>query len=378
MVRVALIAPGLAPLPPAPATSVEIYLYDLWRHLPARVDASLYARKQVVMRHGSLRSQMALPEAGGLNYVREVMRHVQARSHRDLVIQVDNRPLYLPIVKNQVSCPLLLSLHSLTFVQRPKASTEQMHSALALADRIIVNSHYVANRLSDSFSSCASRIRVVYPGVDTQSFHPCETSADFANRREWRARLSSRDRTVLLFVGRIVERKGLHIALQALRQISAKRGHANVVLWIVGRRPPVTSRYGQQLAALARAENVRWLGYTLRGDLPALYRAADVLLCPSQKAEAFGLVNLEAQASGVPVIASHAWGLSESVVDGKTGVLVDEYEDSSKWAKVAYDLCQDGHARHALSLSAVKMMKERFSWPTTAARFAQLYEDRLH
>ncbi|MCY0876006.1 MAG: glycosyltransferase family 4 protein [Firmicutes bacterium] len=375
--RVALIAPGLAPLPPAPATSVEIYLYDLWRHLPARVDASLYARQQVaILQHGS-RSRALLSSARGTHYLSTVLRHILSQKLGRTVIQVDNRPLSLPLVRRQFADPLLLNLHSMTFVDSLATARVRMTSALSVADRIVVNSAYVANRLTDSFAAQSSRVRVIYPGVDASAFHPSRTAAEFAARRALRMRLQSNGRTVILFVGRVVQRKGLHIVLEALRQIRRQSVQNAVVLWVAGKRPDAASPYGKLLTQLARGVRVHWLGYVLRSDLPDLYRAADLFVCPSQKPEAFGLVNLEAQASGLPVVASQAWGIRESVQNRKTGLLVPDFASSEAWATMIEELYQDRDQQRELSAKAVKWTQENFSWQGPARRFTQAYEDLL-
>lgn len=291
------------------------------------------------------------------------------------VVQVDNRPLSLPVIRRHMASPLVLNLHSMNFVDTPVVSHARMDAALALADRITVNSAYVANRLSESFGSRAGRIRVIYPGVDDSAFHPCRSSVDLAARESLRTHHQSAQAIVVLFVGRIVARKGLHTVLEALQHLRPAPGGRPVVLWIAGRKPPFGSPYEKRLRDLARGLPVRYLGYVLRKDLPALYRAADIFVCPSQKPEAFGLVNLEAQASGLPVLASHAWGIRESVVNGQTGVLVPDYADAQAWARILREMCQDRSAREQLAARAVKLVQSRFSWPASAKRFAQLYAD---
>lgn len=371
-VHVGLIAPGKASLPPMPATSVEIYLYDLWRQLSSRVDMRLYAREVVLSGDKQSPVRKRLPHAQSGSYLRTVIADARQAGLDTGILQVDNRPLYARTAKEWLRTPVILNLHSMTFVQPPLLQKAQAISALKCTQQIVVNSQYVADRFNRIYPEFSDALHMIYPGVDSQAFHPCTTEFDAKLRRQTRSAHHGQGATVLLFVGRIVPRKGLHVLLAALRSMqSAKK---RVVLWVVGRPPVGSSVYGRELDALAKGLPVTWLGYVGRQELPRFYQAADLLVCPSQKAEAFGLVNVEAQASGLPVVGSRAWGISESVRDGETGVLIKRYWEAETLATVLSELCADHDRRKQYAEAAVLFAQNQFSWNRAANSFLQVYE----
>jgi D-inositol-3-phosphate glycosyltransferase len=108
--------------------------------------------------------------------------------------------------------------------------------------------------------------------------------------------------------------------------------------------------------------------------LPDYYAAADLCLMPSRY-ESFGMVALEAMASGVPVIASRAGGLAVTVQDGTTGRLVPE-GDVAALARAVAGLLVDGPGRRALGVRAVEWAR-RFAWPSIGRSVAELYAELL-
>jgi len=371
--RVILIAPGESSLPPAPATSVEIYLYDLWRHLRRRVDVCLYARKTVLAGVDAKKTQRVLSAAVGKQYLQTVLADAKGQALQEAVVQIDNRPSYLPKAARAGSLQLILNLHSMTFVHPSVRSSSDTRRELAFAERIVVNSHYVQECLHRAYPTLEAKLSMVHPGVNTSSFHPCHTATEWSARDLLRRKLQGHGRQVILFVGRIIERKGLYQLLTALRELhSAHKGH--IVLWVVGKTPSAQSRYGRALRQQAQGLPVQWLGYIRHSDLPALYRAADLFACPSQRPEAFGLVNLEAQASGLPVVASDDWGIRESVTADVTGTLVQRYKSSGAWTRALHQLLDDDERRHAYGRQAVQVACQFHTWNKVAGQFLQLYQ----
>jgi len=372
---VALIAPGLAGLPPQAATSIEIYLYDVWRHLPEGVDARLYGRRTVLVKTRHQSAQHQLAGAVGPGYLAAVLRDIQRSGGSDIV-QVDNRPAAIARVQSVLVQPTVLNLHSLTFLQPRALANDQARQALATAHRIVVNSHYLATALEGRFKEACGRTDVIHPGVDSTHFHPCSSAQERRARDVLRRQFggddqsSSGPRLIVLFVGRIIPRKGLHLVLEAMRSLRPQSAFA---LWVVGHPPKPTTSYGKRLLNLASGLPVTWFGYLGREQLPAVYRAADVLVCMSQQPEAFGLVNLEACASGLPVVGSRAWGIVESVQNLYTGLLVKEYTDPEAIAGALRELGEDASMRLELAAHAVESARRNFSWSHSAGQFAKLY-----
>jgi glycosyltransferase involved in cell wall biosynthesis len=205
------------------------------------------------------------------------------------------------------------------------------------------------------------RVAVVPCGVDLTLFRP---DGPAAPRPAGRFRL--------LVVSRLVERKGIGDAVRAM----ARLPEAELV---VAGGPPAGELAGdpeaRRLAELAEragvADRVRLLGRVGRGDLPALYRSADLVVNVPWY-EPFGIVPLEAMACGVPVVASAVGGLVDSVVDGVTGVHVPPRRPRLLVEAVA-GLLADAELRAALGATGARRARRRYGWDRIARSTLEVY-----
>ncbi|WP_018752507.1 glycosyltransferase family 4 protein [Paenibacillus sanguinis] len=289
-------------------------------------------------------------------YMASVLRYVRGR-HYDL-IQVDNRPHYMAKLKRLLpNIPVSLFLHSLTFV-RP---TDQINQCLAKADVIIANSESLKLRLSQRFPQHSSKIVTVHLGVDTDRFQPNTQKAPSASFN-------------VLFVGRVIRRKGVPVLIRAISLV--RKAGKDVALTVVGRGRP---GYMRELRKLARLKGVpvRFTGGVPHTVIHRKFQGADCLACPSQEHEAFGLVNVEAMACGLPVIASNIGGISEIIRHGENGYLVDEYNQPEEHAHWIWQLVQHREAAAQMAAKAREHAVKRFGWKQTAAKLMSVYQSLI-
>jgi glycosyltransferase involved in cell wall biosynthesis/phosphoheptose isomerase len=207
------------------------------------------------------------------------------------------------------------------------------------------------------------RLTVVPCGVDLDLFGP---DGEIEQRQN--------DLRRLLYVGRLVQRKGVGNVISALPQMPA------VELVVAG--GPERGRLGedpeaQRLVELARehgvAERVVMRGRVERERLPALMRSADAIVSAPWY-EPFGIVPLEAMACGVPVIATAVGGMIDSVVDGRTGVHVPP-RDPERLAEAASALLADPERCRAYGEAGVARARRLYDWRRVGAQALDLYED---
>jgi D-inositol-3-phosphate glycosyltransferase len=213
-------------------------------------------------------------------------------------------------------------------------------------------------------------VATVAPGVDLDLFRP-------GSRSRARRRLGlPADATVLLFVGRIQPLKAPDVLLQAAAGLVAADPalRQRLVVAVVGGPSGsglASPEHLQKLAAsLGISDLVRFQPALPQTELTTWYRAADITAVPSYT-ESFGLVALESQACGTPVVAAAVGGLRTAVADGVSGVLVDGH-DPDDYARVLRRLTDEPGRRAAMGRAAVTHA-ESFGWSATAARLVDVY-----
>lgn len=275
--------------------------------------------------------------------------------------------------------PLVHTMHTMARVKNaalaPGDSPEPAgrvigeEQVVAAADALVASTGDEAAELVGLYDADPARVHVVAPGVDLELFAPDGPDG----RRRARASLGLPvDRDVVLFAGRIQPLKGPDVLVRALAHL-AVTGRPVPLLVVIG-GPSGRPTAVRELAALADVlgvgGDVRFEDAVPREDLARWYRAADVVAMPS-RSESFGLVAIEAEASGTPVLASAVGGLRSAVEDGVSGRLVRGH-DPAVWATAIGDLLADSPARAALGVGA-RRMAENFGWDATAEQMLKVY-----
>jgi glycosyltransferase involved in cell wall biosynthesis len=227
-------------------------------------------------------------------------------------------------------------------------------------ERVFCVSDFVADRLQAG-GRWANVVRWTHR-VNTERFSP-----DPAVRREVRAREGCAERFVALVVAHLVPEKGVDVAIRSMPLLPE-----SAVLWVVGDGPERAGLEGLT-RRLSLGDRVRFFGE--QWDVAPFMRAADVLVCPSLWAEAAGLVNLEALACGLPVVASRTGGIPEYVEDGSTGVLVPP-GDAGALAGAIAALASDAAARDDMAGAAREAALARFSLADGIDEYLDLYRPR--
>jgi D-inositol-3-phosphate glycosyltransferase len=284
------------------------------------------------------------------------------------------------VAKERWGVPLVQSMHTLGRVKNaalpagdaaePAVRLRGETEVVAAADRLVANTQDEARQLIGLYDAEPSRVRVINPGVDLTVFQP-------GSQHAARQRLGlPDDAVVLVFAGRVQPLKAPHIVLHAAARLV--RDHPGLagrlrVAFVggpsgSGRADPDGLR--QLAAALGISGLVRLEPPCPQPELADWYRAATVVMVPS-RSESFGLVAVEAQACGTPVVAAAVGGLRTAVADGLSGVLVDSWDPDS-YARVVADLVSHPDRLARLSRGA-REHASGFGWHVTVDKLLNLY-----
>ncbi|MCC7087158.1 MAG: glycosyltransferase family 4 protein [Pirellulales bacterium] len=236
------------------------------------------------------------------------------------------------------------------------------------ADRIIANSHNTARILREEWQVADDRIAVLHPGVDTSRFRPA--ARDLAVRES----LGWGQRPVVLTVGRLQKRKGHDMLIRALPTIRA--AVPDVLYSIVG-----DGQERRTLETLARElglhDHVQFRGEPNDAELVRCYQQCDLFALPNREVcgdiEGFGMVLVEAQACGKPVIAGRSGGTAETMNVPETGRLVD-CDRPEPLAEMLADLLIDREQLNHMGKAARAWAVERFDWEPLTHLASEIFE----
>ena len=233
-------------------------------------------------------------------------------------------------------------------------------------DHLFPVSQYTAELLRN-LGAEDQRMTVVANGTDPERFRPLDVSA----RRE---ELDLGPRPVLLTVGRLTPRKGIDTVLAALPQVVERV--PDVIYLVVGEGEDRT-RLEQLAREMSVTDHVRFLGKVTYDELPTMYNLGDVFVTPSRSAppsvEGFGIVFLEANACGKPVIGARTGGIPDAVIDGETGLLVDP-DAPSQLADAILRLLTDTDLAKRLGAEGRRRVVEEGTWDVTHGRLQAAME----
>lgn len=272
--------------------------------------------------------------------------------------------------------PLVHTMHTMARVKNlrlqagekpePRVRIDGEQEIVGGATRLIANTSTEAAELESLYGANPRAVDVVAPGVDLQVFSSRNTGAS-------RARLGvPRGVFHVVFAGRIQRMKGPQVLIRAAAELHARRPDIPLRVTVLGAGSGAEVLDLQPLADSLGLHGLVTLHPPV--DAAALaewFRAADVVAVPSFS-ESFGLVALEAQACGTPVLAANVGGLPKAVEHGRTGLLVDGHE-SGRWSAQLERLYDDDGLRQALGYGA-SVHASAFGWKRTATLTADSYQ----
>lgn len=256
--------------------------------------------------------------------------------------------------------PYILFFHGLDFgyALKTKSKAKKLAKIGQAAKKIVVNSNFVKNRILEKFPHWVDKIQVVYP---------CPSLANTIIKSDklevLKQEYNPDHRPVILTCARLVARKGQDMVIKSLPEII--RQVPDVLYLICGQ-----GDYKVELTKLVEqnnlGKNVEFIDFVSPDDLPYLYALANVFVMPARELpnmdiEGFGIVFLEANLFGRPVVAGKSGGMPEAVEDGRTGILVDP-SSIKDISQAIIKLLTDPELANQLGRRGQARVKSQFNW----------------
>lgn len=312
-------------------------------------------------------------------YAERVAKDIRKRSVD--IVHIHNLSQFVPVIRRyNPDVKIIIHMHCEWLTQIPKhIVTERLQAA----NLVVGCSKYVTRTITDSFPDAASRSGTLYNGVDVDAFSPTTRSESARTKHE----------KVLLFVGRVSPEKGLHDLIDAFERVVQKIPNTRLV--IVG---PVSVTPKQFLVSISRDPLVRSLDRFYNGDylenlknrvapeitnkitfvgnvhhnqLARYYEEADLLINPSLS-ESFGMSLIEANACGIPVVATRVGGMKEAVSDRETGYLVAP-QAPNELEEAIITLLENDDERRRMGMAGRERVKRLFSWDRITMNTLECY-----
>jgi D-inositol-3-phosphate glycosyltransferase len=287
-------------------------------------------------------------------------------------------------LKQRCGFPLVHTMHTMARVknsnlgegQSAEPDVRQRGEAAIVhgADVLTASTSDEAAELRNHYGACKGHIMIVPPGVDLRTFHPC-------NQPKSRAQFGvAQDIQVILFVGRIQPLKAPDVLIKTVAELVRRdpTRRDRLQLIIIGGPSGSDPEWSKTLGPLAVDHGIEdmvdFRPHSARAELFRWYCVSDVVAVPSYN-ESFGLVALEAQACGRPVVAADVGGLRHAVRDHYSGLLVKGH-DEREWADALAEILDDQDEMIKMGGNAA-MHASTFSWDNTAAATLQAYRTAI-
>lgn len=377
--HIAIISPGPFSVPPVKGSSVEHDIDESTKMMGPEHQITIYTRKCETYPESAVeenRHFVRFHYDGPKPYLKKIMKHL--RENKPDVIMVENRPAYVLSLKRQFpKIPVFVNMHSHVYASPSMISKDKMKRVVRLAEGFLTNSEYLRRHVMKACRIPAAKIHAVHLGVDVS---PYQVSKIHYMVKKLRKQMGLKpEHRVLFYAGRLMRAKGVHVLLKAFRKVSEQDPLARLV--IVGGTGYGSNRlnpYVRELQKLAKplGDKVKFVNFVPSAQMPIYYQIGDVVATPSVWQEAFCRVNLEAMASGKPIISTPRGGIGEVVTHQESGILIPPKDWSRELPAFWEVLWNHPHLRTTMGKQALLRAKQ-FSWYETAQGYLRVFEQSL-
>lgn len=377
-VKLSLVCTEMLPIPPVAGGAVQQYIEGILPYLSKVHDVTVYSTSYPGLNDFENANEVKHIRLKANNRQEYLMALETSIDKDSDFIYIFNRPEWVvelgEVFKNS---KFALSIHNEMFDPR-KLPNEIAVKCIERVEFIITVSKFIANNTISFYPDVKEKIHVVYSAADPDKYQAAWSDQGMINRYTTLKKYNIENYKTVLYVGRLIEKKGPHILMRGMESLMNYRN--DVALLMVGSRwygDNSIDIFSKTLHFMAEdlSGPVVFTGFLTPKELYEVYNAADIFVCPSQWQEPLARVHYEAMASGVPIITTNRGGNAEVVSGFNNGIVINDYTNPEKFAYNINYLLNNPYIANEMGRSGRKLVEDYFNWKRTSEEILSLIEN---
>ncbi len=367
--KLALVCTEKLPVPPVAGGAVQLYIDGILPYLSKDHDITVYSISYPGLPDREVKENVKFIRVPGKTEAMYIESLKSTLNNTYDLIHIFNRPKsILPLSSAFPGASFSLSLHNEMFLPE-KIPYEDALKCVRKVEFINTVSKFIADGVKSRIPEAEKKLRVVYSGVDLQKHTPNWSPEGMQNRLRLKKQLNLDCKRAILYVGRLSIKKGVHVLLNAMKQVMEKYPDTGLV--VVGSKwygKNEADDYVKSLQSLSQSLSgpIAFTGFLPPSQIPQYFNLGDIFVCASQWNEPLARVHYEAMASGLPIITTNRGGNAEVVSGLGNGIVIDDYKNPEVMAsRIAY-LINNPEKAEAMAKRGRQLAEEKFSWKRVA------------
>ncbi len=372
--KIAMICTEKLPVPPIRGGAIQQYIDAILPHLKEKHDVTVFCVADPELPQKEYGNICAIKAVKTQDYISGVIDRLNGEYD---LIHVFNRPQWVNLVAEKLPhTAISLSLHNEMF-QPSKISKEEGERCIRRVKFITTVSRFIESGVKKLYPEAAGKIHTVYSGVDVNRYQPIWSREAINIRNQLKARYGLNGKKVILFIGRLSQKKGPHILIKAVNLVLPSHPDTALVLvgskWYGENQEDSFVRQVRQMSDTLNTEVVL-TGFLPPDEVISHYYLGDVFICASQWREPLARVHYEAMAAGLPIITTDRGGNAEVVKGKGNGIVISEYNQPQAFADAITYLLEQPDIALEMGKAGRRMAEEKYSWQRVAMDLNDLFE----
>ncbi len=355
----------MLPVPPVAGGAVQQYIEGVSPYIAKRHEVTVYSINYPVLSDTEFINEVKHVRIHA-NSLHKYLKGLKTLIDKDFdFIYIYNRPEWIMELEEIFpNSKFALSIHNEMFDPR-KLPSEIAVKCIEKVKFINTVSKFIANSIIGLYPQAKEKVHVVYSAADPDKYVTAWSNQGMLNRNAVKRYYNIENYRVVLYVGRLNEKKGPHILIRGFELLMKYRN--DVALFVIGSRwygENDIDNFTKALHSMATglSNPIIFTGFLTPKEICTIYNAADIFVCPSQWNEPLARVHYEAMASGLPIITTNRGGNAEVISGFSNGIVIDDYTNPEQFAYHINYILNSPHIAYEMGRSGRQLVEEYFNW----------------